>query len=67
MGRPSRYSPEVRERAVRKVLENQREYASQWAAMASIASKIKLYSRDIAEVGSLGRARGGTTRRTDDR
>ncbi len=40
MGRPSRYPPEVRERAVRLVLENQREYASQRAAIASIASKI---------------------------
>ena len=40
MGRPSRYSPEVRERAVRMVFEHQGEYDSQWAAMASIASKI---------------------------
>ena len=40
MGRPSRYSPEVRERAVRMVFEHQREHESQWAAMASIASKI---------------------------
>ena len=40
MGRPSRYSPEVRERAVRMVFEHEREYESQWAAMASIASKI---------------------------
>ncbi len=40
MGRASRCSPEVRERAVRMVFEHQGEHESQWAAMASIASKI---------------------------
>lgn len=40
MGKPSRYSPEVRERAVRMVREHAREYPSQWAAISSIAAKI---------------------------
>ena len=40
MGRASRYSPEVRERGVRMVLEHQHEHPSQWAAIRSIASKL---------------------------
>ena len=35
-----RYAPEVRERAVRLVLERQHEHESQWAAMVSVAAKI---------------------------
>jgi len=40
MNRSKRYSPEIRERAVRMVFEHQREYESEWATMCSISSKI---------------------------
>ena len=40
MSKSIRYSPEVRERAVRMVFEHQREYPSQWRAVVSIATKI---------------------------
>jgi transposase len=40
MGRPSRFSPEVRERAVRLVVAQQDAHDSQWAAIHSIAGKI---------------------------
>ena len=40
MNTSRRYSPEVRERAARMVLEQQKDHSSQWAAIQSIASKI---------------------------
>src|SRR5215831_16469409 len=39
MSRPSRYSREVQERAVRMVQEHGPEHPSQWAAIQSIAAK----------------------------
>jgi transposase len=36
----NRFSPEVRQRAVRMVLEHGGDHASQWAAIGSIAAKI---------------------------
>lgn len=40
MSKSNKFSPEVRERAVRLVQEHRGEYASLWAAVESIAPKI---------------------------
>ena len=40
MNKSKKFSPEVRERAVRMVQEQQGEYPSLWAAVESIAPKI---------------------------
>ena len=45
MARPRRFSPEVRERAVRMVFEHTQDHASQWAAITSIAAKIGVRPR----------------------
>ena len=40
MNKSDKFSPEVRERAVRMVLEHRGEYPSLWTAVGSIAPKI---------------------------
>ena len=40
MPRNTRYSPEVRERAVRMLVEHRGEYPSEWAAMTAISAKL---------------------------
>lgn len=40
MRKSPKFSPEVRERAVRMVQEHRHEHPSQWAAIESISSKI---------------------------
>ena len=39
MSKQAPYSPEVRERTIRLVFEQQDQYSSQWAAITSIAKK----------------------------
>ena len=66
MARTSRFSQEVRERAVRMLFEHRGEYASEWEAMGSIAGKIGCTAETLrkwvrqAEVDS-GRRGGGLT------
>ena len=45
----NRFSPEVRERAVRMVQEHRGEYASVWAAIESIAPKIGCVPQTLHE------------------
>ncbi len=40
MPRTSKYSPELRERAVRMVFDQAGEYPSQWAAIRSVGEKL---------------------------
>ena len=65
MARPSKYPPELRERAVRMVLESRADYPSEFEAIRSIAAKLGIGSPETlrkwvrqAEVdGGAGRAR----------
>jgi transposase-like protein len=43
------YAPEVRERAVRMVLEHRSDYPSRWAAIESIAAKIGCVPQTLHE------------------
>jgi transposase len=47
MGRPLKYSPELRERAVRMVFEHTPEHASQWAAMRSVSEKLGIRTESL--------------------
>ncbi|EQD80762.1 transposase IS3/IS911 family protein, partial [mine drainage metagenome] len=47
MGALKRYSPEVRERAIRMVVDHRGEYPSQWAAIQSVASKLGMTAETL--------------------
>jgi transposase-like protein len=49
MKKSNKFSPEVRERAVRMVLEHGGEYSSLWATIESIASKIGCVPQTLHE------------------
>ncbi|MEI6454134.1 MAG: IS3 family transposase, partial [Actinomycetes bacterium] len=40
MARNTRYSPELRERAVTMVVEHRSEYPSEWATMTAVAGML---------------------------
>jgi transposase len=71
MSKQKRYSPEVRERAVRMVLDHQSEYASQWQAVVSIAAKFgctaESLRRWVRQVEVDAGRRGGTTTEAQSR
>lgn len=51
-----RYPAEVKERAVRLFRESKDEHPSEWAAMRSIAEKIRMQPRVAAFLGAAVRA-----------
>lgn len=68
MRKSVKYSPEVRERAVRMVMTHQPEHGSQWAAIESIAVKIGCTAETLRSwvrqhERDIGQREGATTPR----
>ena len=59
MNKSNKFSPEVRERAVRMVQERRGEYPSLWAAVESIAPKIGCVAQTLLEWVKRQEVNGG--------
>jgi len=60
MSKSNKFSPEVRERAVRLVQEHRGEYPSLWAAVESIAPKIGCVPSTLLDWVKQAEVDGGT-------
>ena len=67
MPRPSKYSPELRDRAVRMVFDHAHEHPSQWATIRSVAEKLGCTSEALRRwVRQAERDRGARPGLTTD-